>query len=134
MECITRTMRKVIKDYIKEVLNETYFASPGKRLPNVILTWGFAPAQTANKKNCTQKGFGICPDMHSLAAHYYVRHGGDLDKLIKKHRKKVRKLKKFEKSDVDTIIEEATAISNEIDLIYKKHLNRLRIARISTDF
>jgi hypothetical protein len=129
-------MRKVIKDYIREVLPLNYFASntPSKILPNVILVWGFAPEQTANKKICTQKGFGICPYLRSPAADYFIHHGGDLDKLIKKHKKKIRKLKKFEKSDVDTILEEATAISNEIDLIYKKHLNRIRIAKISTDF
>ena len=136
MECITRTMRKVIKDYIREVLPLNYFASnaPSKILPNVILVWGFAPEQTANKKICTQKGFGICPHLSSPAADYFVHHGGDMDKLIKKCRKKTRKLKKFEKSDVDTILEEATAISNEIDLIYKRHLNRVRIEKISTDF
>lgn len=136
MEYITRTMRKVIKDYIREVLPLNYFASntPSKILPNVILVWDFAPEQTANKKICTQKGFGICPYLHSPAANYFIHHGGDMDKLIKKYRKKTRKLKKFEKSDVDTIIEEAEAISNHIDLIYKKHLNRLRIAKISTDF
>lgn len=134
MECITRTMRKVIKDYIKQVLPTNYFSTPSKILPNVILVWGFAPEQTANKKNCTQKGFGICPYLRSPAADYFIHHGGDLDKLIKKHKKKIRKLKKFEKSDVDTVIEEAKAISNDIDLIYKKHLNRLRIAKINTDF
>lgn len=129
-------MRKVIKDYIRQVLPVNYFASnsPSKILPNVILTWGFAPEKDANKKNCTQKGFGICPYLHSAAAQYYIHHGGDLEKLIKKCKKKTRKLKKFKKSDVDSIIETATAISNEIDLIYKKHLNRLRIAKISTDF
>ena len=129
-------MRKVIKDYIRQVLPINYFASntPSKFLPNVILVWGFAPEQTANKKICTQKGFGICPNLRSPAADYFIHHGGDLDKLIKKCKIKTRKLKKFEKSDVDTIIKEATAISNEIDLIYKKHLNRLRIAKISTDF
>lgn len=136
LECITRTMRKVIKDYIRQVLPTDYFASntPSKFLPNVILVWGFASEKEANKKNCTQKVFGICPYLRSPAANYYVRHGGDLEKLIKKCKKKTRKLKKFEKSDVDSIIETATAISNEIDLIYKKHLNRLRIAKISTDF
>jgi hypothetical protein len=129
-------MRKVIKDYIREVLPLNYFASnsPSKILPNVILVWGFAPEQTANKKICTQKGFGICPYLRSPAADYFIHHGGDLDKLIKKHKKKIRKLKKFEKSDVDTIIEEAKAISNHIDLIYKKHLNRLRLEKINTDF
>lgn len=136
MECITKTMRKVIKDYIREVLPLNYFSNntPSKILPNVILVWGFAPERTANKKNCTQKGFGICPYLRSPAADYFIHHGGDLDKLIKKHKKKIRKLKKFEKSDVDTVIEEAKAISNDIDLIYKRHLNRLRIEKISTDF
>lgn len=136
MECITRTMRKVIKDYIREVLPTNYFSSntPSKILPNLILTWGFAPEQTANKKNCTQKGFGICPYLHSAAANYFVHHGGDMEKLIKKHKTSKKKLKKYDKSDVDEIIEVAKAISNDIDLIYKRHLNRLRLAKISTDF
>lgn len=60
--------------------------------------------------------------------------GGDLDKLIKKHKIGRKKLKKYDISDVDKIIEAAKAISNDIDLIYKRYLNRLRIAKISTDF
>ena len=129
-------MRKVIKDYIREVLPLNYFASnaPSKILPNVILVWGFAPEQTANKKICTQKGFGICPHLSSPAADYFVHHGGDMYKLIKKHKPNKKKLKKYNKSDVDEIIETAKAISNDIDLIYKRHLNRIRIAKISTDF
>lgn len=129
-------MRKVIKDYIREVLPTNYFSSntPSKILPNLILTWGFAPEQTANKKNCTQKGFGICPYLHSAAANYFIHHGGDMEKLIKKHKTSKKKLKKYDKSDVDEIIEVAKAISNDIDLIYKRHLNRLRLAKISTDF
>lgn len=136
MECIIKTMRKEIKDYIRQVLPLNYFSSntPTKILPNLILVWDFAPEQTANKKICTQKGFGICPNLRSLAADYFIHHGGNLDKLIKKYSKKTRKLKKFEKSDVDEIIETAKAISNHIDLVYKKHLNRIRIAKISTDF
>ncbi len=136
MECITRTMRKVIKDYIKQVLPTDYFASntPSKILPNLILVWGFAPEQAANKKNLPQKGFGICPNLRSLAADYFIHHGGDLDKLIKKHKTSKKKQKKYNISDVDKIIEEAKAISNDIDLIYKRHLNRIRIAKISTDF
>lgn len=136
MECITRTMRKVIKDYIREVLPLNYFSqhTPSKILPNVILVWDFAPEQTTNKKICTQKGFGICPNLCSHAADYYVHHGGDLEKLIKKHKTSRKKLKKYNKSDVDKVIEIAKAISNDIDLIYKKHLNRLRIAKISKDF
>ena len=88
LECITRTMRKVIKDYIKEVLPLNYFSNnaPSKILPNVILVWGFAPEQAANKKNLPQKGFGICPYLRSPAADYFIHHGGDLDKLIKKHK------------------------------------------------
>lgn len=129
-------MRKEIKDYIREVLPTNYFSSntPSKILPNLILTWGFAPEQTANKKNCTQKGFGISPYLHSKAANYFVHHGGNLEKLIKKHKTNKKKLKKYNKSDVDKIIETAKAISNDIDLIYKRHLNRVRIAKISTDF
>lgn len=136
MECITRTMRKVIKDYIREVLPTNYFSSnsPSKILPNVILVWGFAPEKAANKKNLTQKGFGICPYLGSPAAQYFVHHGGDLEKLIKKHKTSRKKLKKYNKSDVDKVMEVAKSISNEIDLIYKKHLNRLRIEKISTDF
>lgn len=136
MECITRTMRKEIKDYIREVLPTNYFSSntPSKILPNLILTWGFAPEQTANKRNCTQKGFGISPYLHSKAANYFVHHGGNLEKLIKKHKTNKKKLKKYDISDVDKIIETAKAISNDIDLIYKRHLNRIRIAKISTDF
>lgn len=136
MECITRTMRKVIKDYIKQALPTNYFLNntPSKILPNVILVWGFAPEQAANKKNLTRKGFGICPYLHSPAANYFIRHGGDLDKLIKKHKTKRKKQKKYDISDVDKIIETANAISNDIDLIYKRHLNKLRIEKISTDF
>lgn len=136
MECITRTMRKVIKDYIREVLPLNYFLNntPSKILPNLILVWGFTPEQSANKKNLTQKGFGICPYLHSAAANYFIHHGGDLDKLINKHKTNKKKLKKYNKSDVDEIIETAKAISNDIDLIYKRHLNRLRIEKISTDF
>lgn len=136
MECIIKTMRKVIKDYIREVLPTNYFSSntPSKILPNLILTWGFAPEKTANEKNCTQKGFGICPYLNSPAAKYFVHRGGDLEKLIKKHKTNKKKLKKYNKSDVDEIIETAKAISNDIDLIYKRHLNRVRIAKISTDF
>ena len=136
MECITRTMRKVIKDYIREVLPLNYFSSnaPSKILPNLILVWGFAPEQSANKKNLPQKGFGICPYLRSPAADYFIHHGGDLDKLIKKHRTTRKKQKKYTISDVDKIIEAAKAISNDIDLIYKRHLNKLRIEKISTDF
>lgn len=129
-------MRKVIKDYIREVLPLNYFSSntPSKILPNLILTWGFAPEQTANKKNCTQKCFGISPYFNSPAADYFIHHGGDLEKLIKKHKTNRKKQKKYTISDVDEIIETAKAISNDIDLIYKRHLNRIRIAKISTDF
>ena len=129
-------MRKEIKDYIREVLPLNYFSSntPSKILPNVILVWGFSSEQTVNKKNCTQKYFGICPYLNSPAANYFVHHGGDLEKLIKKHKTKRKKLKKFTKSDVNEIIETAKAISNDIDLIYKRHLNKLRIEKISTDF
>ena len=129
-------MRKVIKDYIREVLPLNYFSqhTPSKILPNVILVWGFAPEQSANKKKLPQKGFGICPYLASPAADYFVHHGGDLDKLIKKHKTSRKKLKKYNKSDVDKVIEVAKAISNDIDLIYKKHLNRERIKKISTDF
>ena len=136
MECITRTMRKVIKDYIKQALPLNYFANnaPSKILPNLILVWGFAPEQSANKKNLPQKGFGICPYLRSPAADYFIHHGGDLDKLIKKHRTTRKKQKKYNISDVDKIIEAAKAISNDIDLIYKRHLNKLRIEKISTDF
>lgn len=136
LECITRTMRKVIKDYIREVLPLNYFSrhTPSKILPNVILVWGYAPEQSANKKNLPQKGFGICPYLGSPAAQYFVHHGGDLEKLIKKHKTSRKKLKKYNKSDVDKVIEVAKSISNEIDLIYKKHLNRLRIEKINTDF
>lgn len=136
MECITRTMRKVIKDYIKQALPLNYFANnaQSKILPNLILTWGFAPEQAANKKNLPQKGFGICPYLRSKAANYFVHHGGNLEKLIKKHKTNKKKLKKYDISDVDKIIETAKAISNDIDLIYKRHLNRVRIAKISTDF
>lgn len=136
MECITRTMRKVIKDYIREVLPLNYFSNntPSKILPNLILVWGFASEQEANKKNLPQKGFGICPYLRSPAADYFIHHGGDLDKLIKKHKTTRKKQKKYTISDVDKIIESAKAISNEIDLIYKRHLNKLRIEKISTDF
>lgn len=136
MEYITRTMRKVIKDYIREVLPLNYFSNnaPSKILPNLILVWGFAPEQAANKKNCPQKGFGICPYLRSPAADYFIHHGGDLDKLIKKHKTTRKKQKKYTISDVDKIIEAAKAISNDIDLIYKRHLNKLRIEKISTDF
>ena len=136
LECITRTMRKVIKDYIIEVLPLNYFSqhTPSKILPNVILVWGFATEQSANKKKLPQKGFGICPYLASPAADYFVHHGGDLDKLIKKHKTSRKKLKKYNKADVDKVIEVAKAISNDIDLIYKKHLNRERIKKISTDF
>lgn len=136
MECITRTMRKVIKDYIKQALPLNYFSNnaPSKILPNVILVWGFAPEKAANKKNLPQKGFGICPYLRSPAADYFIHHGGDLDKLIKKHKTSRKKLKKYDKSDVDKVIEVAKAISNDIDLIYKRHLNKLRIEKISTDF
>lgn len=136
MECITRTMRKVIKDYIREVLPLNYFSNnaPSKILPNLILVWGFAPEQSANKKNLPQKGFGICPYLRSPAADYFIHHGGDLDKLIKKHKTTRKKQKKYTISDVDKIIEAAKAISNDIDLIYKRHLNKLRIEKISTDF
>lgn len=136
MECITRTMRKEIKDYIKQELPLNYFLNntPSKILPNLILTWGFAPEKIANKKNCTQKGFGISPYLHSKATNYFVHHGGNLEKLIKKHKTNKKKLKKYDISDVDKIIETAKAISNDIDLIYKRHLNRIRIAKISTDF
>ena len=129
-------MRKVIKDYIREVLPLNYFSrnTPSKILPNVILVWGFVSEQTANKKNCTQKGFGICPYLNSPAANYFVHHGGDLEKLIKKHKTTKKNPKKYNKSDVDEIIEIAKAISNDIDLIYKRHLNKLRIEKISTDF
>ena len=136
MECITRTMRKVIKDYIREVLPLNYFSNnaPSKILPNLILVWGFAPEQSANKKNLPQKGFGICPYLRSPAADYFIHHGGDLDKLIKKHKTTRKKQKKYNISDVDKIIEAAKAISNDIDLIYKRHLNKVRIDKISTDF
>ena len=136
MECITRTMRKVIKDYIKQALPLKYFSNnaPSKILPNLILVWGFAPEQAANKKNLPQKGFGICPYLRSPAADYFIHHGGDLDKLIKKHKTTRKKQKKYTISDVDKIIEAAKAISNDIDLIYKRHLNKLRIEKISTDF
>ena len=129
-------MRKVIKDYIREVLPLNYFSSnaPSKILPNLILVWGFAPEQSANKKNLPQKGFGICPYLRSPAADYFIHHGGDLDKLIKKHKTTRKKQKKYTISDVDKIIEAAKAISNDIDLIYKRHLNKLRIEKISTDF
>ena len=136
MECITRTMRKVIKDYIKQALPLNYFSNnaPSKILPNLILVWGFAPEQSANKKNLPQKGVGICPYLRSPAADYFIHHGGDLDKLIKKHKTTRKKQKKYTISDVDKIIEAAKAISNDIDLIYKRHLNKLRIEKISTDF
>jgi len=129
-------MRKEIKDYIKQELPLNYFLNntPSKILPNLILTWGFAPEKIANKKNCTQKGFGISPYLHSKATNYFVHHGGNLEKLIKKHKTNKKKLKKYDISDVDKIIETAKAISNDIDLIYKRHLNRIWIAKISTDF
>lgn len=129
-------MRKIIKDYIREVLPLNYFSSntPSKILPNLILVWDFVPEQTANKKNCTQKGFGISPYLNSPAANYFVHHGGDLEKLIKKHKPNKKNPKKYNKSDVDKIIETAKSISNDIDLIYKRHLNTLRIEKISTDF
>lgn len=135
MECITRTMRKVIKDYIKQTLNESYFTDLyAKRFTNVILSWGFVPEEVSKKKKCTQKGFGISPYFRTPATKYYMLNGGDLDKLIKKHKIGRKKLKKYDKSDVDEIIEVAKAISNDIDLVYKRYLNRLRIAKISTDF
>lgn len=133
--CITRTMRKIIKDYIRQTLNESYFTDlHAKRLTNVILTWGFVPEEVSIKKKSTQKGFGIWPYFISPATQYYIHNGGDLDKLIKKHKIGRKKLKKYDISDVDKIIETAKAISNDIDLIYKRHLNTLRIEKISTDF
>jgi len=135
LECITRTMRKIIKDYIRQTLNEPYFTDlHAKRLTNVILTWGFVPEEVTIKKKSTQKGFGICPYFISPATQYYMHNGGDLDKLIKKHKIGRKKLKKYDISDIDKIIEVAKAISNDIDLIYKRHLNTLRIEKISTDF
>lgn len=135
LECITRTMRKIIKDYIRQTLNEPYFTDlHAKRLTNVILTWGFVPEEVTIKKKSTQKGFGICPYFISPATKYYMHNGGDLDKLIKKHKIGRKKLKKYDISDIDKIIEVAKAISNDIDLIYKRHLNTLRIEKINTDF
>lgn len=135
MECIIRTMRKIIKDYIKQTLNESLFTDRYvKRLTNVILFWGFIPEEVSRKKKCTQKGFGIGPYFRSQATQYYMHNGGDLDNLIKKHKIGRKKLKKYDISDVDKIIETAKAISNDIDLIYKRHLNRIRIEKISTDF
>ena len=87
MECITRTMRKVIKDYIRQTLNEPYFTDfYAKKLTNVILTLGFVPEEVSIKKKSTQKGFGICPYFISPATKYYMHNGGDLDELIKKHK------------------------------------------------
>lgn len=90
--------------------------------------------RSVKKEKCTQKGFGISPYFRSPATKYYMLNVGDLDKLIKKHKIGRKKLKKYDISDVDKIIEAAKAISNDIDLIYKRYLNRLLIAKISTDF
>lgn len=135
---ITRTMRKVIKDYIELKLTDRPFwyhqNIRGKLYKNLALAFAPMPQHYLDKKNTSIRGFGICLNRDSKAVQYFMTANKDLDKLIKKYKTAKYNLKNISIVNIDDTLKLADKIDKEIDFLYKKHLNHKRIDNISDDF
>ena len=85
----------------------------------------------------------ICYGATNAGNYYYISHKGHfhksfgklMKKTLKKHKLKINdKQKKLKTSTIDQIIEFAGLLSNELDVIYKKHLVAEKIKTIEKEF
>ena len=85
----------------------------------------------------------ICYGGTNAGNYYYISHKGHFHKsfgklmkrTLKKHKLKINdKQKKLKTSTIDKIIEFAGLLSNELDVIYKKHIVAEKIKTIEKEF
>ena len=140
MGYITRTMRKIIKDYIKEKLPEhPFWHEPdilGRHYKNVYLLFGRTPTKSLNKRKMSHKCFGLCINRASRT-YPILKPNPDvvMDKLIKKYKPKSKyNLKNITIEWIDECIRSAEKINNELELKYKYYLSQQKLKHIADDF